>query len=482
MIDRISSSVNAVPLLINGQEISTKTTFEVKNPSTQKLVSYSCSAGEVEAVKAVEAAQAAFPDWARTRAVKRRDIVLRAAAILESRADELAKYMQDEVGATKFFSEKINIGVSAEIIRDVAGRIAAIQGSLPSTLDESTTALVSREPYGVVLGIAPWNAPYILGFRAAVFALAAGNTVVLKGSENTPRCFWAIGKVFADAGLPKGCLNVLYHRPQDAAAITEVLIKHPFVKKVNFTGSTAVGRIIAEMAGKSLKPVLLELGGKASAIVLKSADLKKAAKECVLGSFLNSGQTCMCTERIIVEASIEKEFGDHLKAALNEMFPHDQPPQVLVNSAAVNKVRQLVDSALDQGANLLFGKIEEIETSSAQMRPLVLQNVTNQMDIFYIESFGPTVSVIAAKDEAEAVAIANDTEYGLSAAVFTEDLATGLRVAKQIESGAVHINAMTFHDEPSLPHGGIKSSGYGRFNADWGLNEFLKTKTITFQN
>ena len=341
------------------------------------------------------------------------------------------------------------------------------------------------------------------------YAIAAGNTCVLKGSEMSPRCFWAIGSVFKAAGLPDGVLNVIFHRPQDAPAVTSAIIEHPFVKKINFTGSTATGSIIAAQAGKALKPVLMELGGKAPAIVLKDANLERAAESCVVGAFMHGGQICMSTERILVHSSIAEKFREALKAAMEKIHGKESPAPVLVNAPPVQKNKKLVEQALSKGAKVLTGDINAKERSDTRMRPIVVDGVTNDMDLYQTESFGPTVSLIVVDSEEEAIEIANDTDYGLSSAVFTENLAAGLRVAKQIETGyafaftsfpspvsrqqngkqsgteandhsAVHINNSTVHDECGLPHGGAKKSGWGRFNSSAGIEEFLRIKCVTW--
>ncbi|KAF2458158.1 salicylaldehyde dehydrogenase [Lineolata rhizophorae] len=470
-----------VPLLIGGKETVTPVTFDVHNPATSALL-WRCSSASVDdAAAAVSSAQAAFPAWSKTRPPKKRDILLRAADILDKRADELGGYMIDETASPPPFAQGFNVPMMTEILRDVAGRISGIMGALPQCAEEGTSALVLKEPYGVILGIAPWNAPYILGLRAVCFALAAGNTCVLKGSELSPRCFWAIGSALTEAGLPDGCLNVIYHRPQDAAAVTTALIENPSVKKINFTGSTNVGRIIASTAGKNLKPVLMELGGKASAIVLDDADLSTAGFQCALGAFLHSGQICMSTERILVHKKVLNEFRPILQDAIKTVFPANGPSPILITSAGASKNVSLVSSAVSSGANLLHGTPQIEKESNNRLRPIVVENVTPEMELYRTESFGPSVSLIPVEDEDEAIRIANDTEYGLSGAVFTKDLARALRVAKEIESGAIHINSMSVHDEAALPHGGVKMSGWGRFNGNWGLEEFLRLKTITFK-
>ncbi|KAI9773183.1 MAG: hypothetical protein M1840_008304 [Geoglossum simile] len=432
-VETPDGSQYTVPLWIAGEEIRTGTSFDVINPVTQKVTWVSCGAKKAEATQAVEAAHAAFPSWSRTKPHQRRDIITRVADLLEKRAEEVGGYLQNETGAGDFWLN-FNVSLSSEMLRDVAGRISSIAGVIPTCAQEGMHALVYKEPYGVILGIAPWNAPFILGFRAVACALAAGNTVVLKASERSPRCFWAIGSIFNEAGLPPGALNVVAHRQEDAPEIVEAMVAHPMVKKINFTGSTSVGRTIAAAAGKHLKPVLMELGGKASSLVLEDADLELAAHWNAVGAFLHSGQICMSTERIVVHQRIAGQFITLLKAAIEEIHGQSSgPAPTVVAIANLQKTKSLVDSALASGATLLTGSAE-FETPTS-MRPVVVQNVTREMDLYYTESFGPSVSLIVVKSEEEAVEVANDTEYGLTAAVFTRDLATGLRVARQIESG-----------------------------------------------
>lgn len=308
-----------------------------------------------------------------------------------------------------------------------------------------------------------------------------GNTVVLKGPEAAPATFWAISSILHDAGLPAGCLNTVYHRPADAAKVTSALISHPDIKKINFTGSTAVGSIIASLAGKYLKPILLELGGKAPSIVCEDANVQTAALQCAIGAFLNAGQICMSTERILVHAKIADEFRTALKATMDQVFGEQGMgvPQ-LVTSAPVTKNKKLLEDALSKGAKTLYGDAAHNEASTTRMRPVIIENVKPGMDIYHTESFGPTVSLYIINSDDEAIAIANDTEYGLSSAVFTEDLRRGLKIARQIETGAVHINSMTVHDESALPHGGAKKSGFGRFNGLTGLDEWVRTKVVSW--
>jgi acyl-CoA reductase-like NAD-dependent aldehyde dehydrogenase len=433
-----------VPLLINGKEVTTTTTFTISSPSSHEWIWQSSSASLEDVEAATSAAQAAFPMWSKMKPTAKRAIFMKAADIIDSRAEELADYMKLETGAASAFADGFNVPKAADMLRDVAGRLSTIMGHIPSCEEEGTSALIVKEPYGVVLAIAPWNAPYVLGMRSILYPLAAGNTAILKGSEFCPRTWWAIGDVLQEAGLPAGVLNVLFHRPEDAAQITSALIEHPAIKKINFTGSTAVGRIIASQAGKNLKPVLMELGGKASAIVLDDADLKNAAKYCALGAFLHSGQVCMSSERIVVHKSIKPKFIEEFKDAVDGIFGGDKPPPVVVTSAGIEKNKRLISDAVKAGAKVVHGDHEKDEVhpetkavSNTRMRPVIVDGVTKDMDLYYTESFGPSVSVIEISSDEEAVAVANDTDYGLSAAVFSENLGRALRIAKQIESGQV---------------------------------------------
>ncbi|PFH61047.1 hypothetical protein XA68_18364 [Ophiocordyceps unilateralis] len=477
---RAMSSV--VPLIINGRDVETSTTFPVTSPLTNQHIWTMSCASEKHVQEAVQNAHEAFENWSCWKAAQRRDLFLRAADVMARRRDELAGYMREEIGSDSDFEDLV-LGLSLDSLKDTAGRIGrAVEGSLPESIVPGMRAMVCKKPYGVILGIAAWNGTYALGLRAVSYALAAGNTAILKGAEFSPKCHWAVADVFREAGLPDGCLNLLFHSPSDAGSITNALVAHPLVKKVNFTGSSRVGRIVASTAGKHLKPVLLELGGKASAVVLRDADLERAAFHCVKGAFLNSGQICMSTERILVHESIVDKFRDHVRAKTKKLYGSAGSTPVLVSPAAATRNRLLVSQAVDKGARQLpiFTEKDADAEMQGRMQPVVLENVDTTMDVYKTESFGPTVSLFTFDTEAEAVKLANDTEFGLSASVFSEDLKAAFRVADALESGAVHINSMTVHDESVLPHGGVKESGFGRFNGDQGLDEFMYYKTVTW--
>ncbi|KAK3698197.1 hypothetical protein LTR37_017022 [Vermiconidia calcicola] len=470
-----------IPLWLDGEEVKTKTTYEVVSPSSGEVLYESSSASVADAEKAIASCEAALESWSATKPSFRRDILLRAADILAQRKDELFQLVNQETGAVdSMFGFEFNLAIEA--CKSVAGMIPiAVRGSVPVPFEEGKSAMVLREPYGVILAIAPWNAPYILGLRACLGPLAMGNTVVLKGAEASPGAYWSIASILHQAGLPKGVLNTIVHRPQDAAAVTSAIIAHPTVRKVTFTGSTRTGAIIATQAAKHLKPTLMELGGKAPTIVCEDADLQQAALGCALGAFLHSGQICMATERIIVLASIVEDFKEALHATMDQVFGHPDG-LILVNEAPVKKNKEMLQDALSKGAKVVYGDAGHDAELKTAMRPVVVENIRQDMDLYHTESFGPTVSLFTVKSDDEAVQLANDTEHGLSAAVFTEDLRRGFRIAKRIKSGAVHINSMSVHDESALPHGGHKKSGYGRFNSLEGLEEWVQTKTISWKD
>jgi benzaldehyde dehydrogenase (NAD) len=333
-----------------------------------------------------------------------------------------------------------------------------------------------------VLGIAPWNAPVILGVRAIATPLACGNTVVLKGSELCPRTHALIVEALNEAGLPPGVVNFVTNAPADAGAVVEAMVAHPAVRRVNFTGSTKVGRIIAQTCAKYLKPAVLELGGKAPLVVLDDADIDAAVNAAAFGAFANSGQICMSTERIVVDATIADAFAAKF-AAKAQSLPLGDPregPVVLgsvVDQGTVARCNALVDDALAQGAKLLCGG----RADSTLMPATVLDHVTPAMRIYREESFGPVKAIVRVNGLEEAVATANDNEFGLSSAVFGRDVARAWNVARRIEAGICHVNGPTVHDEAQMPFGGVKASGYGRFGGKAGVEAFTELRWITVQ-
>jgi len=455
--------------------------FTRLNPMTGAVAS-SAQAMQASDIPAIAAkAGAAFPAWAAMGPNARRAILMKAAVALESKKDEFVAAMMGEIGATAGWA-MFNLGLAASMIREAAALTTQIAGEVIPSDKPGCLSMALREPVGVILGIAPWNAPIILGVRAIVMPLACGNTVVFKASEVCPRTHEIIVEAFAEAGIPEGVIGVVTNAPADAGAVVGALIDHPAVRRINFTGSTAVGKIIARRAAEHLKPVLLELGGKAPLVVLHDADLDEAVAAAAFGAFMNQGQICMSTERIIVVEAIADAFVEKFAAKAASMKAGDPrqgttPLGAVVDQKTVDHVTALIDDAVAKGAIVHGGGAAD----GVVMPASVVVNVTDAMKLYREESFGPVVAVIRAKDEADAIRLANDTEYGLSASVFTKDIARGLGVARQIKSGICHVNGPTVHDEAQMPFGGTKASGYGRFGGKAGIDAFTELRWITVE-
>ncbi|HVY82498.1 MAG TPA: aldehyde dehydrogenase [Steroidobacteraceae bacterium] len=470
-------------LIIGGRDVKAKNaaSFARHNPISGEEATRAAAASAEDAKAAADAAAAAFPAWSALGPNQRRALLNKAADLLEQRANQFATLVSAETGATGGWGH-FNIHLAAGMLREAASMTTQITGEVVPSDVPGNMAMALRQPVGVVLGIAPWNAPIILGVRAIAMPLACGNTVILKASEVCPATHRLIAATLRDAGLADGVINCITHEPKDAEQVTEALISHPAVKRVNFTGSTRVGKIIAMMSAKYLKPCLLELGGKAPLVVLEDADVDAAVNATVFGAFANSGQICMSTERVICHEKVADEFAQKLAkrvAALPTGDPRkgDFVLGSVVGKATVERVSKLVKDAVAKGAKVLTGG----EAEGTVMKGIVVDHVTPGMELFREESFGPQVSITRVKSTDEAIRLANDTEYGLSAAIFTRDIAKGLELAKKIETGICHINGPTVHDEAQMPFGGVKASGYGRFGGKAGIDAFTETRWITVQ-
>ncbi len=460
-------------------------TFDRLNPVTGEVATTAPAATVADAQAVADAAAAAFPIWSVIGPNARRALLTKAADALAAKADAFVAAMMGEIGATEGWA-RFNLALAVGMVREAAALTTQIGGEVIPSDKPGCIAMALREPVGVMLGIAPWNAPIILGVRAIAVPLACGNTVVLKASEQCPRTHSLIAEAFADAGLPEGAVGIVTNAPEDAGAVVGALIDHPAIRRINFTGSTHVGRIIAKRAAEHLKPVLLELGGKAPLIVLEDADLDEAVKAAAFGAFMNSGQICMSTERIIVVDAVAQAFVGKFAAKVAGMAVGDPregkaPLGAVVDRKTVDHVRALIADALAAGAVQVNGGESAGEGGGVLMPAHVIDRVTPEMKLFRDESFGPVVGITRAHDEAHAIMLANDTDYGLSAAVFTRDTARGLRVARQIKSGICHINGATVHDEAQMPFGGVKSSGYGRFGGKAGIDAFTELRWVTIE-
>jgi len=458
-------------------------TFEDRDPYSGDVVANVAAGEREDAKRAVEAAAGAFAEWAQTPPEARQRIFLKAADLLEARTEEVVGLLARETGAGFGFG-MFQLHFVPGLLRQAAALPYSPLGQVLPSDSRGKLALGLRKPVGVVGAIAPWNAALILSARSIAAPLALGNTVVLKPSEWSPIAgglLW--GEIFGEAGLPPGVLNVVTHAPGEAAPIGDELVEHPAVRRINFTGSTATGRRLAEAAGRQLKRVVLELGGYNPLIVLGDADVEYAVNAATFGAFLHQGQICMSTRTIIVERSIADEFTQRLAEKtrglkVGDPKEHDTIIGPLINERALNTVRERVEEAVAKGAKVLAGG----EAVGSAFQATLLADVPEDAAFAREETFGPVASIGVVDSAEEAVQRANATTYGLSAAILTSDPDRGFALAQQLESGIVHVNDQTVADEPQMPFGGVKESGYGRFGGQAVVDEFTELRWITVQS
>ena len=457
-------------------------TFEDLDPFTGDVVALVPAGGREDAARAIEAAAAAFPEWSQSLPAQRQAVFLKAADILESRRDEVVGLLARETGASFGFA-MFQMSFVPGLLRQAAAAAYAPLGQIIPSDHPGTLAMGIRRPVGVVAAIAPWNAALILSARSIAAPLALGNTVVLKPSELSPVVGGLIwGEIFAEAGLPAGVLNIVTHAPGDAGPIGDEFCENPAVRRINFTGSTATGRRLAEAAGRNLKRVLLELGGFNPMIVLADADLDYAVNASAFGAFLHQGQICMSARRVIVERPIAAEFTARLAEKTKTLKAgdpneHDTVIGPLINEAALQMVKERVQDAVAKGAKVLAGG----EAVGPCFQATVITDVPEDSELAKHETFGPVLTVEVVDSAEEGVARANATSYGLSAAILTADTDRGFALAQQIESGIVHVNDQSVGDEPQMPFGGVKDSGWGRFGGQAVVDEFTELRWITVQ-
>ena len=475
--------MNDISMLIGSERraAANGATFERCNPLDHSVATRAPAATAEDARTAVHTAAKAFPAWAAMGPGERRALLIKASQAVVANGDAFAQAMATEIGASGIWAG-FNVHLASDMLLEAAALTTQINGQLIPSNVPGNVALAVRQPAGVVLGIAPWNAPVILGVRAIATPLACGNTVVLKGSEICPATHGLIIEALQEAGLPPGVVNFVTNAPSDAGAVVEAMIAHPGLRRVNFTGSTRVGKLIAQTGAKYLKPVLLELGGKAPFIVLDDADIDAAVAAATFGAFANSGQICMSTERIIVDQAVADAFVTKLAERAQSLPLGDprQGPVVLgsvVDMSTVERCNALIDDALFKGARLVCGG----KATSTLMPATLLDQVTSAMRIYHEETFAPVKAIVRVSGTDEAVRCANDNEFGLAAAVFGKDSARAWLVASRIESGICHINGPTVHDEAQMPFGGTKASGYGRFGGQAGVEAFTELRWITVQ-
>jgi acyl-CoA reductase-like NAD-dependent aldehyde dehydrogenase len=458
-------------------------TFDDRDPFSGETVARVAAGGAEDARLAIEAAAAAFPGWSAAPPAERQRVFLAAADILEGRRDEVVSLLARETGCTFGFA-MFQLGFVPGLFRQAAAVAYAPIGQILPSDNPGTFAMGIRRPAGVVGAIAPWNAALILSARSIAAPLALGNTVVLKPSEWSPvsgGLLWA--EIFAEAGMPGGVLNVVPHPPGGAPAIGDELVAHPAVRRLNFTGSTGVGRRLAEAAGRHLKRVVLELGGYNPLIVLADADLDYAVNATAFGAFLHQGQICMSARKVLVERAIADEFTARLAAKAGALKAGDpkEPDTIigpLINEDALATVKGRVEEAVAMGARVLAGGA----AVGPCFQATVLADVPADSELARQETFGPVLAVEVVEDAEQAVARANETSYGLSAGILTSDADRGLALAQRLESGIVHVNDQPVGDEPQMPFGGVKDSGWGRFGGQAVIDEFTELRWITVQS
>jgi len=480
---RDMSTATQVPhydLFIGGKWVrsSRNAPTEDFNPATGALYALVEQAGEEEARNAIAAAEEAGKDWGRSLVAERVAMLTRVADVLEKRRGELVDVLIDEAGSLPGKGH-FEVNYCIDLCLSAAGDARHIFGDTLPTTQPGQFGFTLRSPLGVVVGISPFNVPLLLSMKKICLALAAGNTFVLKPSEETPVLGLKIASIFEEAGLPPGVLNVI---PGPAEALGDVLIADPRVKLVSFTGSTRVGKRIGAEAARHLKKFTLEMGGKSPLVILADADFDYALESAAFGAFFHQGQACMAGSRIIVEDAIFDRFAEAFAkrvAGYKVGNPREEGTVIgpLIRDSQCGFIAGQVTEAVDHGARLLAGGTYR----DRYFNPTVLSEVTPEMRIFDEESFGPVTSLVRARDAEHALELANNTSYGLSAAVITNDLQKGMEFAQRLEAGMVHINDCTLSDEPHVPFGGVKNSGYGREGGKYSMESLTEVKWVTIQ-
>lgn len=478
MLDSVSKT-DIKGLYIGGQWVQTARHFDDVNPSDGSVYAQIPDGGRTDARAAIDAAQTAFPAWSALMHTERARYLLKIAEVLEKRRMEYVAAAVAEGGGW-FGKGMFESGYVPEIFRAAAAMCYnSIGEMMPS--DHGKVSLVQRVPMGVVSVISPWNMPGILTARGFAFPMAAGNTIVLKPSEDTP---YAGGLFFAEvceeAGVPAGVFNVITCSRDRVSDMGDELVEHPLVKGISFTGSTPVGRQIAAKAGAHLKKACVELGGKDSLIVLEDADMERATSAASFGAFMHQGQICMSVEKVLVQESVYPEFLRAFVARAAKLKTGDTSNKEnvigpLINARQVERVKFQIEDALSKGAKaVLGGRIWD-----NFVEPTILTNVTPDMAVWTDETFGPVAVVVPFKTDAEAIALNNDTEYGLSAGIITRDEYRALEMSRKLETGMCHINCSSVNDEPHVPFGGSKASGVGKHGGKWSMETFTETRWIT---
>ena len=474
-------STDGYKMYIGGEWVSDGGTFADYNPATGDVWAEIPNGTREDAAKAIDAAAAAQAEWAAMPHPQRAGYLLKAADILERRQMDFVNALIDE-GGSWMGKGMFETGYVPGLFRAAAAAVYQMTGEiLPS--DHGKVSMVVRQPLGVVTVISPWNFPLLLSTRGFAIALAVGNAVVLKPSEETPVSGGLlIAELFEEAELPPGVFNVVTCSRDNVADVGDELVTNPHVGGISFTGSTAVGRQVAAKAGEMLKKACIELGGKDALIILDDADMERALNAATFGSFMHQGQICMSVERIIIDESIADEFTERFVEkvkTLNVGDPREMPNVIgpIINQGQLDKIHGQVTEAVEQGAKLMVGGTHE----GLFYHPTVLTHIKPEMRVFQEETFGPVAPIVTVKGVDEAVALANDSEYGLSAGIITRDEEKGLAVARRLQTGMAHVNCSSVNDEPHVPFGGVKNSGVGRHGGKASVEAFTELRWLTLE-
>jgi acyl-CoA reductase-like NAD-dependent aldehyde dehydrogenase len=464
---------------IGGEWVGADKMFDDFDPYRGTVMARIPAGTRADAARAVDAAAAAFPAWAELPPADKQAMFLRAADIVERRRDEIIELLATETGCAGAFAG-FQVITAVRLLRQASNWGYLPVGEIIRSDQPGTFAMALRKPLGVVAGITPWNGAHVLAWRTVVNPVAFGNTIVLKPSEEAPvSAGLLLPEILAEAGFPAGVVNVVTHAPGEAAAIADEFFERPEVRCINFTGSSATGRMLAERAGRHLKRCVLELGGYNPLIVLADADLDYAVEAAAFAAFFHQGQICMNARKVIVEQPVYDEFVTRL-VARTATLPIGDPADAgtvigpLINAGAVDRVAREVDEAVAAGARVLAGG----RADGPCYQPTILADVPAGARIHSEETFGPVLVAQAAETADDAVAIANSTSYGLSAGLITGDNQRGVALARRIDAGAVHVNDQTVADEPQLPLGGVKDSGWGR-SGPGSMTDFTEVQWIT---
>ena len=464
--------------LIDGKWVSGAKSFAVTDPATGETLAHVPDLGVGEARAAIDAAARALPAWSGKTAKERAQILRKWFDLMIAETESLAQLMTSEQGKP-LAEARGEVAYGAAFVEWFAEEGKRAYGKTIPTTMGSKRYLTIKQPIGVVAAIAPWNFPIAMITRKVAPALAAGCTIVVKPAEDTPLCALAIAKLAMDAGVPAGVFNVI--TTQEAPAVGKVLCDDSRVRKLSFTGSTAVGKALYRQCADTVKKLTLELGGNAPLLVFDDADLDQAVAGAMASKYRNAGQTCVCANRILVQRGIYDRFAAALVDAVKklEVGPgHNAKCNLgpLINKDAVDKVDALTRDAISKGASVLYGG-QAHSAGALFFTPTVLGNITPNMDLVGEEIFGPVAALMPFDTEAQAIELANSTPFGLAAYLFSTSLARAWRVAEKIDAGMIGVNEGIFSNEV-VPFGGVKESGLGREGAAEGLEEYLETKYI----